>query len=122
MAKTPAAPANRGGSGGRRKPPVGRRFKKGQSGNPKGRPPLPPGYKEAFDVLEPASWKAMQEILDDPRHKDRGSVAMYVTNRRRGSPTQRAEITGNDGKPLEVTGPADVIAALKRMAGEGEEG
>jgi hypothetical protein len=64
----------------------------------------------------------MQEILLDLKHKDRGTVAIYVTNRRRGSPTHRAEITGADGKPLEVTGPADVIAALKRMAGEGEEG
>jgi hypothetical protein len=116
-----ATPANSGRSGGR-KPPVGRRFQKGKSGNPSGRPPLPPGYREAFDVLEPLSWKAMEEILLNPRHKDRGDVAKYVTNRRRGSPTQRAEITGADGKPLEVTGPPDVIAALKRMTGEGEEG
>jgi len=63
----------------------------------------------------------MQEILDDPGHKDRADIAKYVTNRRRGSPTQRAEITGADGKPLEVTGPPDVIAALRRLTGEDEE-
>ena len=118
MGKKPDAPANSGGSGGKRKPPVGRRFQKGQSGNPSGRPPLPPGYKEAFDVLEPMSWAALQEILATPGHKDREKAAEYVINRRRGSPTQRSEISGTDGKPLEVTGPADVIAALKRLAGE----
>lgn|GEM_PF-2376944 len=122
MGKKPVTPANSGGSAGKRKPPIGRRFKKGESGNPAGRPPLPPGYKEAFDVLEPMSWKAAEEILADPKHKDRAMIARYIIDRRRGTPTHRSEITGQDGKPIEVTGPAEVIAALKQLVGEGQEG
>lgn len=117
MAKKPPMAGSSEGSAKKRRGP-GRPFKKGQSGNPSGRPPLPPGYKEAFDVLEPMSWVVLQEVLADARHKDRAHAAIYVINRRRGSPTQRSEISGTDGKPLEVTGPAEVVAALKRLAGE----
>ena len=120
----PESAAISGGSAKRRRvakakgKPRGRPFPKGKSGNPSGRPPLPPGYKEAFDVLEPMSWAAMQEILAEPGHKDRGDIAKYVTNRRRGMPTQRSEITGADGKPVEVTGAPEIVAALKKIAGE----
>lgn len=75
-------------------------WKKGQSGNPKGR------AKEQVQIQELArshSAKAMAtlvELLDDENSKVRYLAAQYLLNRAWGTPTQSHEVTGADGAAL----------------------
>jgi hypothetical protein len=101
---------------------LGRKFTPGHSIKSPGRPKLPPGYKEAFELMEPESWEAMRDIVNDPGHKDRRQAAEYVINRRRGKPTERTEVTGAGGKPLVPKTPSAVVEALRRLVGQGPAG
>lgn len=80
----------------------GRRFKAGESGNPKGRPVLPSDYKEAMEDLGPRGLAALANIVDDPDHPRHEQAAEYLVNRWKGAPTQRGEISGPGGGPIDL--------------------
>lgn len=97
---------------------LGRKFKTGEpSANPSGRPPCPPEYAAAMDVLEPLGYQAMQDILTDPGHKDRGDISKYVTNRKHGKPVERKEVTGAGGAPLLSPTVTNALDVLRRLVG-----
>ena len=96
---------------------LGKKFKKGCPPGP-GRPPLPPGFRDALDVMEPDFLRAVHEIALDAGHKDRLQAAEYGLNQKHGKPTQRTELTGAGGGPVRTTTEPEAIAALKRMAKE----
>lgn len=96
----------------------GRKFVKGHGIKSPGRPPLPAGYREAFDMMEPEARQALRDIVNDPTHKDREKAAEYITNRKRGKPTERAEISGPEGGAVQIEGAEQVTELLRRLAGE----
>lgn len=97
-------PVNRQKTG-KPKPRGGKRrtsWKKGQSGNLKGRPVLPEDYKAAMKILDPMATKVLQAVLDDPKHPRRQQAAEYVLNRNHGTPRTRTEVSTPIGKAIEV--------------------
>jgi hypothetical protein len=98
--------------------PRGKPWKKGQSGNPAGRPKASPEYRTWLDETEPLAFQAITDIITDPAHPKRGELSQYVVNRKRGRPTDRVELGGTDGKPLEAEFP-NLLGALKKLAGDG---
>lgn len=74
-------PANRGGSG---------KFKKGQSGNPNGRPKTDPQIKEMLKGATPDAVSLMIKTMNDPEQKIdlRINIAQDITNRVLGKATQ----------------------------------
>jgi len=90
-----ATPANREKSG---------QFKKGVSGNPKGRPTTPKEIKEAFQKLMPKSIKKIEEIIDSSDdNKLVLDAVKVVLDRVLGKPNQPMDIDGDIGfkNPLE---------------------
>jgi hypothetical protein len=94
----------------------GRPFQKGKSGNPKGRPPISPEYKAAMSQLEPDALEGLAEIVRDRRHPQREKAIEYVINRNRGKPTERREISGPGGEPVEKQF-GEILAAFTKLAG-----
>jgi hypothetical protein len=102
-------------------------FKKGKSGNPGGRPKLPPEYKLAMEDLGPRGLQALSDIIENPFHPRREQAAEYIVNRWKGTPTQRIEQSGPDGGPIAVTDlrmtreemrrELEVLEAAERVAG-----
>lgn len=78
-------------------------FKKGQSGNPKGRP------KVDFEVREAArlyGQEAIEKLVDLMRGEDQRiaqAAAQALLDRGFGKPGQSVELTGKDGAALAVT-------------------
>jgi hypothetical protein len=95
--------------------PPGTRFVKGHSIKSPGRPRLPPGYNEAFELMEPEAWEAIRDIVKNPVHKDRQKASEYVVNRRRGKPTERTEVTGAGGGPLIPPSASAAVEALRKL-------
>lgn len=90
---------------GKPKPRGGKRrtsWKPGQSGNLKGRPPLPEDYKQAMKVLDPLATKVLEDVMSDKKHPRRQQAAEYVLNRNHGTPRTRTEVSTPVGKPIEV--------------------
>ena len=122
MAEANGAPKRRNGApkrrpGGRPFLPgnkQGRKFQKGGPPGP-GRPPLPPGFREALEALEPHALAAIADIVHNPDHKDRRQASEYVLNQRHGKPTERTEISGPGGSPLVPRGPSEVVEALRKL-------
>ena len=80
------------------------RWKKGESGNPSGRPKLP---EEIRDAARAASPKAIQILVDimsseDANQGERIKAAIAILNRAYGTPAQSVEITGKEGEPLGI--------------------
>lgn len=92
----------------RRKPPLGRPFPKGVSGNPGGRP------KEAKQLREALALEGEALLKELLRQVKEGNTAAllraleYVL----GKPAQDLQLSGAEGGPLEV---------VVRVVGEGEE-
>ncbi len=81
-----------------RKPPIGRRFKPGESGNPGGRPSLP----DAFKAKGPG---ALLKLVAFMKHKD-PKIALKATE------LVLARIYGNTTQPLEHDAGADMLDAV----------
>lgn len=81
------------------RPPHGRRFVKGQSGNPGGRPKAALDVQELARAHTPDAIRALVDALNSPR--ERVSAAVALLDRGWGKPTQR--IAGEaDGPPLAI--------------------
>lgn len=72
-------------------------FKKGESGNPGGRPKIPEDIKQAFKDLTPAAIATLTEIVNckSAKHSDRIKAAEIILDRGWGKPTQSMEIETN---------------------------
>lgn len=76
-------------------------FKKGQSGNPGGRPKLP---EEVKKILEDASLKGVKrlvKLIDSDDERIALAAIETVQNRIWGKPAQAVEHSGTDGGPME---------------------
>jgi hypothetical protein len=85
----------------------GRPFPKGVSGNPGGRKPLPPEFKEALEELTPDALALLGKVVRDAL--DGGEVtsqaitaATYMINRQYGAPAQTATIRRDPEAPMDL--------------------
>lgn len=105
-------PENNGRSG-RKPPPASGRFKKGESGNPGGRP-------KGLAAMVRAKTKDGAQLVDTmvqialgklrigkryPSHRDRREAVAWLADRGFGKAPDKVELSGPDGQPLS-TGPA----------------
>lgn len=86
-------------------------FKKGQSGNPGGRPKRIPRYVAEVRKIEPALWARLISIAQEGEHKDALRALELLLAYSRGRPVQRAEVSGPDGGPIGVASDARAILA-----------
>jgi hypothetical protein len=95
-----ATPENRGKTGEKRKPPIGRRFQKGQSGNPGGRPrktKLTDATRTWLAQVDPKSGltNAMRVTIAVGKKALRGSHEAFkaLADRAEGRPAQSIELS-----------------------------
>jgi hypothetical protein len=95
------APGNK--SKQRPKPPIGKRWTKGVSGNPSGRPKEVKEVKELARSHMPSAIETLAKIMTDPHQLGRTRVAAaeVLLNRGYGTPHQSIDLTG-DGVMLPV--------------------
>lgn len=75
-------------------------FKKGQSGNPGGRPKEAAEVKALAQKHGPYAIQRLRELVDDPDGKTSVAACRELLDRGYGRPAQA--ITGPDGGPLEL--------------------
>lgn len=101
MSESPATSGTAGAGKPKRKMPLGRRFVKGQSGNPAGQRKIPECVIAAAKAYTPLAIETLAECCDrktDPRVRVMAAEALL--NRAWGKPVERTELTGKDGKRL----------------------
>ena len=92
--------ANRTKTGKRAAPSTA--FKPGQSGNPNGRPKIPPELREAAKSAAPEALQVAIDLMRNPAVEpaDRLRAVSIVLDRAYGKPVQATEISGPDGGPI----------------------
>jgi len=92
-------------------------FKKGQSGNPGGRPKMPEELKKAMQGLAEDAIKVLQEAMQSDDMRARIMAASHVLDRGYGKPTQSVDLTAKTDM-----GAAHLEALKARMRGkQGDE-
>lgn len=118
-------------SGGTAKPPEGRRFQKGQSGNPGGRPKTDPELVEAFREMTPKSIAVLAKVQDDflrgsyvdedgteheqPKAGDAVAAAVKSLDRAWGTAPATIKLDANVTADVKHDVKADVIQSVDRM-------
>jgi len=127
MTRYPGPPENSSGSvlppPKPKKPPKGRPFEKGKSGNPGGRPKalkdvqdLAAGHTvESVEALVTIMRAGIRKPLSAQRMGQARQAAVAILDRAWGKPAQ--PISGVPGQPVELGGEA-MIGILKKIAGE----
>jgi hypothetical protein len=77
------------------------RWKKGQSGNPTGRPATK-RFQKRLRRLEPAAWAAFRRDLEGPAGPESSRAQALFFAYRHGKPTERIEHSGEGGEPLVI--------------------
>ena len=79
-------------------------FKPGESGNPSGRPKMPPELIQAFRDRTQDALNTLVEIMNDKegRGSERVKAAEVIIDRAWGKAIQQAELTGEDGGAIEI--------------------
>jgi len=80
------------------------RWKKGESGNPNGRPKLPEEIRDAARAASPKAIQVLVDIMssDEANQGERIKAAIAILNRAYGTPPQSVEVTGKEGEPLAI--------------------
>ena len=121
--------ANRTKTGKRAAPSTA--FKPGQSGNPNGRPKIPPELREAAKAAAPEALQTAIDLMRDARVEpaDRLRAATIVLDRAYGKPVQSTEISGPQGGAIqhELAGLSDeelerIVARAIGTSGAGGAG
>lgn len=107
----------------RHKLPEGKRFEKGRSGNPGGRPKMPEELKE---LARGHTVLAIQTLARICRSKSatasaQVAAAEVLLSRAWGKPAQAVELTGKDGGAVEIsdTSPVEIARRLAYLLGAG---
>lgn len=80
--------------------PAGRPFQKGVSGNPGGRPRVVKDIQALAREHTDTAVAALVAALDNPR--ERVAAAQALLDRGYGKPTQKQEVTGAEGGPIQT--------------------
>lgn len=88
----------------RRGPGPGR-FKKGQSGNPKGRPRLPADVRLAYAALHPEALEVLNKLLHSRSPRVALKAAEIVIERVEGKPRQNIEVNATGSISVAVVDP-----------------
>lgn len=75
-------------------------FKKGQSGNPKGRPKVDFEVREAARLYGQEAIDKLAELMRGEDARVASSAAQALLDRGFGKPTQAVEVSGQDGNPI----------------------
>jgi hypothetical protein len=99
-------------AGNSKKAAPGKPFRKGQSGNPSGRPKTDPDVKEALKAACPAAAKRLVQLSQSFDEDVALKASIAILDRTYGKPTQ--PVSGDDSK-----GPVRVVVELADLAGGG---
>ena|SRR3989304_4917820 len=91
------------------------KFKKGQSGNPKGRPK---GTRSLSDYLKATDIENALKVLRSHLKRNSLKAAMYVTDQAFGKPMQRHQIGGEGGGPLIAKVQVVIVNEHRKHEGE----